>query len=173
MPSTAYSDHVLVLSDVERAPWATCGPCSLAALLGRSLESLRSCFPQQTEARAVVYARDMRRALDAAGLIGKWRLTATAKGRVVLAATMDSVEVIPRQAPGHGLAIIQFCGSWSKMREFHPAQLQRSHWIAVRGPLDDPYVWDVNALRWLPEKQWCREIMPALVESYGKRATLA
>lgn len=111
--------HVLTLVEAEAAPWAACGPCSLAALLGRSLADVRPAFPVQTETKRWVNLTMMDRALAALGL---------PHSATPLTPNLDRPA---KTLPILGLALIQLCGSWDRLPVNHPGQLFRTHWIAV------------------------------------------
>ena len=155
-------NHVLSFAELEQDPWASCGPACLAALLGWPIRALHVGFPEQTEKRPYTTLRHMQAALDKLGFRGLWKLTPPSnKGE----------RTGPHGRPSHGVALLQFTGSWSSMPTCHPAQLQRTHWIAMRGAPGACEVWDVNALEWQPKRAWEKRVVPVLVEHYGKSAT--
>ena len=161
--------HLLTVVELDANPWASCGPAALAALLGRSLADIRHAFPRQTEASTWTNLAMMGRALAALGA----RHSATG--------TAPDLEHPAKLWPRHGLVLIQFCGSWSQMPVSHPAQLQRSHWIAVMNARGaslsyEPAVFDINLVAaghsgWVTREGWDRTVAPQLAEHFGKKAT--
>jgi hypothetical protein len=126
------TDHHLTAAELAANPWASCGPASLAALLGRPLGELRHAFPHQNEGSTWTTLAMMERAL--------------ARLSVKYERTVPDVEVVSvggyaanaRKWPRHGLVVVQFVGSWSSMPFSHPAQLARTHFIAVKPPAPPP-----------------------------------
>jgi hypothetical protein len=173
--------HLLTLDELDASSWASCGPASLAALLGKPLSELRHAFPNQREGRTWTTWLHMISAIDKLGI----RKDATHwhgdDGRAIY------------DWPRRGLALISFNGSWDALPHNHPAQLQRTHWIAVSPLLNQdgtpasgkptPMVFDVNLLLekfedalvssggWTTRGQWEARVAPALAEAHGKRAT--
>jgi hypothetical protein len=157
----------LSLKELEATPWASCGPAALAALLERPLASIRDAFPNNTATRTWTTLQMMDRALAALGV----RHSATP-----WALSLESAKQWPRR----GVVLIQFRGGWDAMPVDHAAQLQRSHWIAVKPRGEQSAVFDVNAVEgsgilswgwWQPRKDWERVCAPALAAGFGKKAT--
>lgn len=167
------SAHILTVAELDAAPWASCGPASLAALLGRSLAEVYDAFPAQKPGRTWTTLGHMRQALNLLGQV--WAPTDPA----------PQIEgFLPMTWPSRGLALIQFRGSWDKAPL--GAQLQRTHWIAVapaRHPVGDgrlsmPGVFDVNAVGaggcvhgWILREEWEQNVAPLIAEDYGRKAT--
>jgi DNA polymerase-1 len=157
--------HHLTLAELDEHPWATCGPAAAAGYLGVSLAALRRAFHRQSERRTWTSYTEMREALDLLG--ARWQPTRTAPTRE----RPHAVEL-----PSYGLALVQFCGSWDEMPVHHAAQLQRSHWIALRQhPEHGVMVFDVNAVSdaepgpcggpgWAPRAAWEAVTVPAIAE---------
>lgn len=161
-------------ADIDANPWASCGPCALAAVLGRPLASIRDAFPAQREGRTWTNAAHMLAAVRAVSDFGAaWN-----------APTVGHHAPWPRR----GVVLIQFNGSWDAMPIGHPAQLQRSHWIATIGKGEpvgaqwarEDLVWDVNQVGcsalaavgwWTTRAEWERVEVPLLAEDFGKKAT--
>ena len=173
------SRHLLTVDDLERNPWAHCGPAALAACLGIRLEDARAAFPD----RSWISVGDMRRALAS---ISPW-FYFTAED---FAAPVVAPSGRPVTWPHAGLVLVQFCGSWSTLPLQHAAQLERTHWIAVSPcPVASPtvrasvagvgykgsWVFDVNTVDtgplggWRPRETWEQETVPRIVASYGKK----
>jgi hypothetical protein len=160
--------RVLTVEELDANPWASCGPASLAALVGRSLAEIRHAFPRQREGRTWTNAEQMLAAVH--DLAGAWQLTPPATTVIPL---FDGTErTVPAHAwPRHGLVLIQWRGSWDAMPVSHPAQLQRTHWIAT----DGPSVFDVNLVGedwapggWYPRAAWERVVVPVLTAPHKK-----
>lgn len=162
--------HEHTLTELDANRWASCGPASLSALLGRPLADVRHAFPGQTDGRTWTNLAAMQRALT---LLGVGHGTERSPGILM-----------PASAPSFGLAMVQFCGPWDDMPIGHPAQLQRSHWIAMKPHptlgAEAPLVFDINAIDgfppmslgwWQPQECWDALIRPELARSYGKKAT--
>ncbi len=112
--------HLLTEAELDANPWASCGPIALAGLLGRPLADLRAAFPRQRPGRTWTNALQMREALVSLGL----------PHATTAYASPDSTTA-HRMWPRHGLVMIQFTGTWDRLR--YAAQLSRSHWIAHVG----------------------------------------
>jgi hypothetical protein len=164
--------HMLTEAELDANRWAACGHASLAALLGRPLDEVRDACP----VRRGVWMNlvDMQRALTRLGV--SWHATPPA----------PPIDGLPVKAwPVRGLVLIQFRGSWDRMPPTHPAQLQRSHWIAVapKGDrvgdawLSQPGAFDVNLVfglekqgGWTSRAQW-EQHGGALIASQMRGAT--
>ncbi len=159
----------MTLAELRANPWASCGPAALAALLDLPLRDIRHAFPAQTPEKTWTNLRHMRSAI---AILRMEDTTETASD------VQWDVEW-----PLRGLAMIQFRGSWDSLPVNHPAQLQRSHWIAVKPHpklVGVPLVFDINAIDegppmsigwWQPLEVWDAMIRPELARSYGKKAT--
>jgi len=174
--------HLLTDADLDSNQWASCGPCSLAALFGRPLVDIHFAFPRQRVGRTWTSMLQMREALEA--LRVRWSFTGLAryKARVVPGDFRESLW------PSRGIAHVQFRGSWDTLPMGHAAQLQRSHWIAVAPAghrvgdrwLTKPAVFDVNLVGlsgleaqggWTSREMWEREVSPMIAKSFGAKAT--
>jgi hypothetical protein len=164
---------VITPADLTACPWASCGPAALAALLDVPLASLREVFSAQREGRTWTNQAAMLGALDR--LRKRWYMTP--------ATAPDAPE---RAWPNHGLVLVQFRGSWDAMSINHPAQLQRSHWIATARAgsrvgglyLTVPAVFDINQVEECASSGgyafgavWERVTAPMLARGFGKKAT--
>lgn len=109
---------------------ANCGPCALAAALGRSVNSIRHMLPN-FPTKGFVNSPDMKAALLTYG--------------VGFRATWGGAW------PARGLVLIQWGGHERKPPR---AQFLHTHWIAVEGDL----VFDVNADQLYPRATWDKVI---------------
>lgn len=116
-----------------------CGPCALAALVGRPVLELRDLFPQYP-ARPWSNPSGMRAALALLGV-----------GYRVVSTPADLVA---------GLNFIQFKGPWLDPGVPVGAAYKRTHWIAA-GP--GRLVYDVNAGEWLSRAEWVADVVPHLL----------
>ena len=145
--------HLLTIAELDASPWASCGPASLAALLGRPLVELRDAFPAQRPGRTWTnFDQMLAAARPAAHPVLGWE---------------DGNGSWPRL----GLALVQFRGPWEAPGLPRAASLRRTHWVAVTPLLDGagrpvggPMVFDVNALDmnygWAPRSWWEAHIIP-------------
>jgi hypothetical protein len=166
--AVANEPRLMTLAELHANPWASCGSAALAGLLGRPLADIRHAFPNQQEGRTWTNLSQMEKALGALGI------------RYARAVSADA-SLFPVNWPLRGLVLIQFRGSWDAMPIGHPAQLQRTHWIAAR-PLAAgrlPFCFDVNVVGsewptahgWTPRSVWEGDVAPWLAAGYGKKAT--
>jgi hypothetical protein len=137
--------------DAAHAAWkANCGPCALAALLGRPVMAVRDLFPAYPR-RPWCNPTQMKAALGAAG--ARWRLTS-----------------LKFYWPVTGLAFVQFDGPWCSPEVPVAVAYRHTHWVAVRsrnapgmGTTLPPAVYDANAGAWLTRPEWEAEILPLLL----------
>lgn len=133
--------------DIEAAmaDWkASCGPASLAALLGRPVMAVKEFFP---EFPGYTNGTTMLRALELAGLSA-------------------GMKIQTGGWPKRGLCWLGFKGPWSVM-PFH-IKIKYSHWVAVKTIADNTIVYDVNENAWLPLPVWERHVLPQLLGRYKK-----
>ncbi len=162
------------LADLERAnaEWGcNCGPASLAAICGLTLDEVRAAFgpawPGYTNVRMMLAALD--------------RASAPCRGW----ANASDGDGYGIAWPRYGLALIQWEGPWtepcapSRERYARLDRAKRTHWVGVRqaGYRGRPGVdiWDINALAdglggWRPLEWWSGVIVPVLTADI-KRAT--
>jgi hypothetical protein len=151
--------------DVDEAyhEWsASCGPCALAAMLGRPLADVRSLFPG-IEQRNFCNPSHVEAALNAAQV--RWRKNSKA---VAL--------------PVRGLAFLQVTGPWDGPGVPVAAAYRKTHWISTNlvgdgtdsGESDD-WVYDCNAAQedgtrgdWWPRQWWERDVMVAIVAAHNR-----
>ena len=133
--------------DVDAAydAWgANCGPCSLAAVLGVSVEAVRPFMDSGWERRRYTNLMHMYAALRNAGA---------------------KVSPTPgTEFPAHGLAFIQWKGPWDShvLRAY-----QHTHWLGIDGEM----VYDLNAdASWVKRDLW-KKAMPVLIRDEMKGAT--
>lgn len=119
-------------ADHAHAQWkANCGPCALAAVLGRPLAALRPLFPDYPR-RPWTNPTHMRAALDRAG--AGYR-TATASDT---------------NWSGTLLLFVQWVGPWSAPGVPVAAAYRNTHWIGTKAGA----VYDVNAGDWMTPEEW-------------------
>lgn len=169
--------QVLTLAELDANPWATCGQAALAALLRKPLAEVRHAFPSHRGGATFTNARMMETAL----IILRQRFTPHG---------YDEPGFTARRWPERGLALVQFVGSWSTLHARHPAQLQRTHWIAIEpaadaeswpSPIDFPHprIFDVNLVElggayrdgWAPDVFWEAHVASAIARAFGRKAT--
>lgn len=115
-----------------------CGQLAFAAFMGLSSTETRRYFPD----RKWTNRRDMESALREAGWqyekrVGTW--------------------------PQCGLCLIHWTGPWTA-RNYAPAILQRTHWIAV---IED-FVFDCNWGGWLPKESWEDVVVDTVLRHHSK-----
>lgn len=167
--------HVLTEAELDAAGvHGSCGPASLAAVLGKSIADVRGAF-QRGERQAWTNVKMMKGALDAMGV--RWTETVP---RCI--PRPDGAPSFPAWSwPETGLALIQFQGPWDSMHADHPAQLERSHWIACGRFIAKPdlvsmlFVFEVNMVGskscptgWVPRTIWESTTAPLLAEGYRR-----
>lgn len=142
--------HVLTYEEVDReAWWARRGPAALAALLGLSLEDIRSGFREQDPRPGLSQmANAVRR------FAGSWRLTAVVDMTVPSLSYMHIGGSVWRRGaawPERGLLLVQFSGPWDSYSVDAPEQFAHTHWVAVR----DGRVFDeLLIVRGCPSSGW-------------------
>lgn len=127
---------------------ATCGPAALAAILGRSVMSLREKVKPY---RGFMSIADMLRSLRSL----KVEHTLMRK---------DFNQLIPQVQRGDyigRLSIIQWGGSWLTPGVHPGASLCRTHWIAYRH--SPPVIYDVNADGWISTTAWETVMAPEIM----------
>lgn len=107
---------------------ASCGPVSLAAVLGTSVLEVMKFFPRFPRVDYTTYA-DMSYALEMCG-------ADHSKG--------DST------FPTTGLLLLQLQGRWTRPGVPVPVQLRYTHWIGCR----NGFIFDVNVGDWLERHDW-------------------
>ena len=135
-------------TDVDAAydAWgANCGPCALAAILGREVEAVRP-FLNGFDKRRYMNPTHMKQSLAAAGC---------------------HVTTIGMTTPTHGLAFIQWHGPWTEPGKPIAAAYRHTHWIACA----EGQIYDVNAdALWVPALTWVKA-MPVLIREEVKGAS--
>ncbi len=138
-------------SDVDAAyeRWgANCGPCALAAILGREVEAVRSSMDANWETRRYTNLTHMVEALRRANvhpmrtrLVSGW--------------------------PMAGLVFLQWKGWWTDPGKPIAVAYRHTHWIAVTGAM----IYDVNAdASWVARDLW-EKAMPVLMREEVKGCT--
>jgi hypothetical protein len=174
--------HYLTPAMLTACPWASCGPVSLAALLNRPIDSLGLAFPNQTPENHWTNWGHMLSALHELGVQAE---------ETGLAGTVFPPGVRPapeRLWPERGIVLIQFRGGWDAMPVNHPAQLHRSHFVAITPLLTatgevfdrkDPMVFDINVLDadlnggWTPRSYWEARVATILWSGFQPRGQRA
>lgn len=107
---------------------ATCGPVSLAAVLGTFVIEVMRYFPEFPQRHHTTSA-DMAYALKLCG-----------------------AEFSPNDSnlPHTGVALVQLEGPWTNAGAPVVAQLSYTHWVALRGR----YVFDPNLEDWIERDEW-------------------
>lgn len=142
--------------DKSHAAWkANCGPCALAAILGRPVADVRPFFPRYPK-YPWTNPTHMRAALDAAGVRHR-------SGNTI--------------ATTNGLWFVQLDGPWCSPEVPVTVAYRHTHWVAVRMVSDgtdsgesDEWVYDANAREWEPLSWWKAEVIPHVL-AHVKRAT--
>lgn len=160
------------LADAERAndAWGcNCGPASLAAICGLTLDEVHRHFP------GFVGYTNPTLMFNA---LGSW---SKATGRTWKPSTMNATagSNAGRTWPRYGLARIQFEGPWMQPGVPIAARYKHTHWVGARQAVyrgqPGVDVWDINALAdglggWRPLEWWSGVIVPALTAEI-RRAT--
>lgn len=137
--------------DEQHELWgANCGPCALAALLGRPVAAVRELVQPW---KGYMHAGDLQEAVTRAQHRSS-RRDFRQHGRVW---------------PLRGLAVIQIDGPWCLLKNPRAAYTH-THTVAVDHMGAYRRIYDGNANQWLHEADWQREIMDELVRE-TKRAT--
>lgn len=137
--------------DVDEAheAWgANCGPCALAAILRRTVESVHPLFADFAR-RKYVNPTHMKAALDMAG--ARWQPT---PGAHLNGDTLAA----------HGLSFIQFDGPWCQPGAPVTVAYRQTHWVASASG----WVYDANGGGWLTRAGWEEDVMPFLLEHVPK-----
>lgn len=140
--------------EAHRQWGANCGPCAIAALLGKSLAEVRPHLDGFSR-RRYMNPTHVRAALESLGQ----RVTRTRKG------------AYPAREgccwPQRGLAFIQFSGEWDRAPV--AVQYKHTHWIATVRIDNHRQVYDVSAEGWLSFSGWLDGVLPYLCNDH--RAT--
>ncbi len=142
--------------DAEHELWgANCGPTALAALLGKSVASMRRTIEtvQGGEFKGFMHAGHLRDALRSEGHDPR------------RCDYEQSNWLWPR---GQGLAVIQFVGPWCFPPAPKAARFRHTHTVATAA--NGAFIYDGNARRWLARADWERLILAELLKD-TKRAT--
>lgn len=133
------------------ADWGcNCGPSAFAACCHLTLPQARG-YCATFKAKGHMNATDMHGALYAARMK---MVTELADG-----GTEQDVY------PVHGLCLVQFSGPWINSPKNPKWQYVHTHWIASKWLVDQRWIFDCNALAWLPQSEWLDRIVPLLVAS--------
>lgn len=127
-------------ADQARRDWlANCGPCAVAALLGRPVMDVRPLFPMFPQ-RAWVNPTGIKAALCRAGVqFGMTRKRSDGSA----------------EPPRRGLAFVQWDGPWSKPDVPVIVAYRETHWIGIDGGM----VYDVNADGWVTQETWRTDVV--------------
>jgi hypothetical protein len=151
----------LAHADAAHEAWgANCGPTSLAAILGLTLDEVR---PHMKGFDAKRYTNPTMM-VDALVSLG-----------VKFAITGGHSCGKPPPWPGFGLARIQWGGPWTKAGVPVRARYRHTHWVGAGQAQDGSRgVWDINALDngtgWCAEPMWASILVPALLSACEPKA---
>lgn len=151
-------------AEANREWGCNCGPAALAAVLGKTLN-------------------DVRTAVELAGFAGKRYMSPTMMRRALAALGVEPKEndvsgpayFQTAHWPDHGLVRVQWEGLWTREGANPKWAYRHTHWIAVfrQKPLDvagallavlDPVVFDINGGLMLFE-EWKETIVPAITRT--------
>jgi hypothetical protein len=127
--------------DIDEAyeAWgASCGPCSLSAILGCTVADVKP-FMEGIERRGYTNVTHMKAALETAGV---------------------RYQSLGPKLPTRGLCFVQWSGHDHKPIR---VQYQFTHWFSI----EDGWVFEVNAPNLVTWEQWQR-MMPKLMEEAGR-----
>lgn len=116
---------------------ANCGPSSFAAITEREVCRVMRFF-QHFEHSPWTNLTQMRRAFAEAGY---------------------EHEVHRREMPQHGVALIQWLGSWTRADFFSRWSLPYTHWVAVEGD----WVFDYTVAEWQTVADWQHRTVPSFL----------
>lgn len=71
--------------------------------------------------------------------------------------------VLPRQLPRTGLALIEWTGTW-RAEGFWGSDLKHTHWVAMA----EGFVYDINWSGWLPRRIWEEVVLDEMIASLPK-----
>lgn len=157
------------LEDAQRAAdsWgANCGPTALAAVLGLSLDAVRSHMGD-FERKGYTNPTLMFSALRSAG--AKWQAFKCPPEPQQGVLCADPLAYYPR----NGLCRVQWEGPWTEPGVPIRARYRHTHWIGARHHRGGVFVFDVNAMcagGWLPEQEWREQLVPWLLRECQPRA---
>lgn len=134
-----------------------CGPAALAAVWKLPLDHVRKAVPGFSE-------RGYMNQLDMQAALARLRLRVTREHAD--GGTQHDVW------PTHGLCLVQFSGPWCTSDKASTKwQLLHTHWVASKfdQTAGQRWVFDVNAMGWLPMARWVNEIVPLLIAAHNER----
>jgi hypothetical protein len=123
---------------------AACGHGAFAAALRTSVAVATFYFDRLKEGRSWVNMGDMEAALRKADVV---------------------FEVVGREWPFTGLALLQWTGPWTRPGVPARVACMHRHWVALR----DRKIWDANIQEWLTHEDWndfARELMPPKADGW-------
>lgn len=132
------------VASANKAWGCNCGPASLAACLGITLDAVRPFVERAGFSAAKSY------------------MNPTMMGNAIKHAGAAMTKNWPGKAPRHGLARIQWHGPWTEPGASPKWAYRFTHWIAVWNGQSDPIVFDINGGR-MSLGAWEAEIVPAIV----------
>lgn len=160
--------------DEAHAEWgANCGPCALAAALGKCVADVRVAVSKperqlellgpSSSYRGFMGIRDMREALQAlrVPIVRTWLRQPSRM--------LDDLD----DTSGHSvLIILQWSGPWNDVPR---AAATYRHFVVYRngfvGPIGPKWIYDAN-FGWLPMSVWAEHIVPGLIPPRGDGAWL-
>lgn len=144
---------ILKPEDFERAydEWgANCGPCSLAVIMGMTLDEIRAHMGD-FERKRYTNPSLMNDALRSIGR--PWRK-------------------IGASWPSYGLARVQWEGPWTAAGVPMRARYRYTHWIGCYTTANSTGIFDINALAngtgWCSREDWVAVIVPYILKSYPR-----
>jgi hypothetical protein len=150
------------LADAERAAdaWGcNCGPGALAAIMGLTLEDVRSHIGD-FEHRGYVNPTMMFDALNSVGAIWKPILASRSPAHL--------------DFPLYGLARIQWEGPWMRPGVPIGARYARTHWIGAAHSGGEIGIFDINCINngsgWVALREWCDVVVPFILREAVPRA---
>lgn len=145
---------LFTLTDAERAAdeWgANCGPAAIAAVLGKTLEDVRSHLGD-FERKRYTNPTMMYATLRSLGV--QWETRAPSGW--------------PRPTPPLALVRVQWEGPWTEPGVHPYARYRRTHWVGAAGGRDSIGIFDVNCLNngsgWVSFEDWRDVVVPWLLK---------
>lgn len=163
IPLTMLPALRFTLQDVERAAdiWnANCGPVSVAAISGLTLEELRPHLGD-FEKKRYTNPTLMWEILRNAGITYHRPSPSVCEARIPW--------------PSHGLARVQWEGPWTAPRVPIAARYRHTHWVASWKPHGREHlIFDINCMcvgGWVSLSEWSRNVVPWLLRECEPKAS--
>lgn len=152
------------LIDAEQAfdDWgANCGPGAIAAVLGRTLESVRPALLAQ--------GFGAKRYTNPSLMLAVLRTLA-----VAFRMTLRPPTTATDRWPQYGLVRIQWEGPWTKPGVPIAARYRQTHWVGARRGAAGVEIFDINCMSvggWVTLDEWRDQVVPRLLRECVPRAT--